>query len=65
MADCTKPNTEVCKNCGFPIPNSPEERSNCWAVTNFTRYHASEWGPVSGADAMKKEIWKRMVLLDF
>ena len=49
----------MCKNCGFPIPNSAEEKSNCWAVQNFTRYYAEEYGLVKGPEAMKKEIWKR------
>ena len=59
VLDCSKPNIEVCKNCKFPIPDSPDEPSNCFAVQNFTRYFAEEWGPVRGAAAMKKEIWKR------
>ena len=59
IKDCSKPDVGVCQNCGFPIPKSPEEKSNCWAQKNFTRYFASEYGPVSGAADMKKEIWKR------
>jgi len=59
VTDCSKPNIEVCRNCGFPIPNSATDKSNCWAVQDFPRYYASQYGPVSGADNMKKEIWTR------
>ena len=31
----------------------------CWPRKNFTRYFVDEYGSVSGADNMKKEILKR------
>jgi len=59
VEDCSKPDIEICRNCGFPIPESADDPSNCWAVQNFTRYYSSQYGSVSGPDDMKKEIWMR------
>ena len=35
------------------------EAGNCWARTEFHRFFVTEYGEVSGAKNMKKEIYKR------
>jgi len=56
--DCTKPNIDLCRDCTWPPPN-PGDKPNCWAKQQFKRYYADEYGYVSGAENMKKEIYKR------
>ena len=56
--DCSKPSIYICRDCTWPPP-PPNKSGNCRAVKNFTRYRASEYGGVSGADGMKAEIFAR------
>jgi len=58
IKDCSKPDLGVCRDCTWPPPPVGEQ-GNCWARKNFTRYHVKEYGSVSGALNMKKEIYKR------
>ena len=58
VADCSQPNIDVCRDCGWPPPN-PGQEGKCWAKKQFRRYFANEYGTVEGADDMKKEIYKR------
>jgi len=58
VADCSKPDLDVCRDCGWPPPN-PGQEGKCWAKKHFPRYFANEYGDVNGADHMKKEIYKR------
>jgi len=58
IEDCSKPNLGVCRDCTWPPP-PPGETGKCWARTNFTRYYVEEYGRVSGAINMKKELYKR------
>lgn len=39
-----------CFNSSYPV--------NCDAVANFTSYKVSHWGPVSGVENMKREIYQ-------
>ena len=56
--DCSKPHIDVCRDCTWPPPKLGE-LGNCWAKKQFKRYFVEEFGMVSGATNMKKEIWKR------
>jgi cathepsin X len=58
IEDCTKPHIDLCRDCTWPPPN-PGDKPNCWAKKQFKRYFAEEYGYVSGAENMKKEIYKR------
>ena len=58
IEDCSKPDLGVCRDCTWPPPPLGET-GNCWARKNFTRYFVKEYGRVSGALNMKKEIYKR------
>eukprot|EP00762_Andalucia_godoyi_P005465 ANDGO_08399.mRNA.1 Cathepsin C len=42
-----------CKTCAYGFPGK------CSAVTSYTKYYAAEFGSISGADAMKAEIYAR------
>ena len=48
----------ICRDCTWPPPPVGEQ-GKCWARLNFTRYYVDEFGSVSGAANMKKEIYKR------
>ena len=56
--DCTKPDLDVCRNCGWPPPD-PEHEGKCWPVPSFPRYFADEYGTLEGAENMKKELYSR------
>jgi len=58
IKDCRSPHIDLCRDCTWPPP-ALGEKPNCWAKKNFKRYFAEQYGYVSGADNMKKEIWKR------
>lgn len=58
IKDCRSPHIDLCRDCTWPPP-ALGEKPNCWAKKNFTRYFAEQYGYVSGAKNMKKEIWKR------
>jgi len=58
VEDCSKPGLNICRDCSWPPP-PPGQQGNCRVVNNFTRYYASEYGQVSGAENMKKELYKR------
>nr|ADD38893.1 Cathepsin Z [Lepeophtheirus salmonis] len=58
VKDCSKPDLFVCRDCTWPPPKLGET-GNCWPKQNFKRYYVEEHGNVRGADAIKKEIWKR------
>ena len=58
VVDCSQPNLDVCRDCGWPPPN-PGQEGKCWARQQFSRFFANEYGTVEGADNMKKEIYKR------
>ncbi|XP_040577022.1 uncharacterized protein [Lepeophtheirus salmonis] len=58
VKDCSKPDLFVCRDCTWPPPKLGE-KGNCWPKQNFKRYYVEEHGNVRGADAIKKEIWKR------
>ena len=50
----------VCRDCKSPPPAADETGyERCWAIENYKRYYASEYGFVKGADNMKKEIMAR------
>ena len=50
----------VCRDCVPPIPKADETGlDTCWAVEEYKHYYVSEYGEVSGVDAMKKEIFAR------
>lgn len=47
-------------DCHGPPPAAGESGlENCWAVTEYTNWKVSQYGPVSGADKMKAEILAR------
>lgn len=46
---------QQCMNCAWPPPEEGQA-GNCWAVTEYPRYYASQYGSVAGVDAMKAEI---------
>lgn len=58
IQDCSLPDIDLCRDCTWPPP-APGDKPNCWAKKKFKRYFAEEYGYVSGAKQMKKEIWKR------
>lgn len=58
VEDCTVPNIDLCRDCTWPPP-PVGETGKCWAREKFHRYFVSEYGEVSGAKHMKKEIYKR------
>ena len=58
VSDCSQPSLDVCRDCGWPPPK-PGQKANCWARQTFPRFFANEFGYVHGAEAMKKEIYKR------
>ena len=58
VVDCSQPNLDVCRDCGWPPPN-PGQEGKCWARQQFQRFFANEYGTVEGGDNMKKEIYKR------
>ena len=45
-----------CKNCHF---NSATKTSDCWATPKYPVWKVPQYGPVSGADKMKAEIFLR------
>ena len=47
--ECTDIN--ICRDCGHNYP--------CRAVQNYTKYYVTEYGEISGADKMMKEIYAR------
>ena len=50
---------DVCRDCRGPPPAEGDSGlENCWAVTNYKRYYASNYYSVSGADQMKAELFK-------
>ena len=50
---------DVCRDChGPPPPEGDDGLDNCWAVTNFKKYYASNYYSLSGATNMKAEIYK-------
>jgi cathepsin X len=50
---------DVCRDChGPPPPEGDSGIKNCWAVTNYKKYYASEYYSVSGPDEMKAELFK-------
>lgn len=50
----------VCRDCKGPAPKTHETGfDKCWAVTDYTNYYASEYGAVSGAENIKKEVMER------
>jgi cathepsin X len=52
--------TQICQNCFRPIPEEGEDgKIRCTAVTNYKNYYVKEYGRVSGATNMKKEIFLR------
>lgn len=59
VEDCSKPDMGVCRDCTWPPAEAGKPGENCWAKQNFTRYFVNEYGTISGAENMKKEIYKR------
>jgi cathepsin X len=49
---------QQCKNCA-PPQEGQDWADNCWAQPTFQRWYISEYGKVSGAENMKKEIYNR------
>ena len=50
---------DICKDCKGPAPAADKDgQENCWAVTNYKRYYASDYYSFSGAEKMKAEIFK-------
>jgi cathepsin X len=50
---------DVCRDCRGPPPAEGQSGlDNCWAVTNYKKYYASNYYSISGADQMKAEIFK-------
>jgi len=50
--------TQVCETCQPPPPDSGKTKP-CDTITEFTSYFVDEYGPVSGAQNMKAEIYAR------
>jgi len=51
---------DQCKTCVPPAPaTNSSGQDDCSAVTNFTKWHVSQYGSVSGANNMKAEIFAR------
>eukprot|EP00828_Plagiopyla_frontata_P001710 TRINITY_DN0_c737_g1_i7.p1 TRINITY_DN0_c737_g1~~TRINITY_DN0_c737_g1_i7.p1 ORF type:complete len:213 (+),score=38.29 TRINITY_DN0_c737_g1_i7:22-639(+) len=52
---------QVCDTCKPPPPMKSQGlgAGNCYAISNYTRYHVSEYGEVAGIQNMKKEIYAR------
>jgi len=51
---------DFCQDCKKPIPAFNETgRDRCFAVSNYRKYYAKEYGVIVGAKAMKNEIYKR------
>jgi cathepsin X len=52
-------NMSFCKTCTWPPPPEGDDgQENCSAVEPHDLVYVSEYGPVSGVQAMKKEIFK-------
>lgn len=50
---------DICRDCKGPSPAAKESGSeNCWAVTNYRKYYASDYYYVYGPDKMKADIYK-------
>ena len=50
---------DMCMDCHGPAPDGNDTGlENCWPITNYKRYYASSYYPLSGADEMKAEIYK-------
>lgn len=50
---------QVCKTCNPPVPSTGENGQDGCYATKPTLYWVSEFGSVSGADDMKREIFQR------
>ena len=55
----------ICRDCTWPPAEAGKPGENCWAKQNFTRYFVNEYGTISGAENMKKEIYKRGPIGEF
>lgn len=49
----------ICENCVPGNTTSTFYPGTCYEITNYTKYSVSEFGPIHGADNMKKEIYAR------
>ena len=56
--NCSLPDINICMDCKGPVPRLGQ-KPNCWVQKNFKRYKVKEYGSVSGANNMKKEIFAR------
>jgi len=55
----TEHTLDICENC---VPGNTSDTftpGTCSPVSNYTRYYVTEYGPLSGADNMKAEIFAR------
>jgi cathepsin X len=55
----TRTDLNICYNCVPGNTSSTFTPGTCFKMTNFTKYWVTEYGPVSGVDNMKAEIYAR------